>query len=87
MRTADNLVTFKCRMSRYPGSSTFPLSKGRIILNCIQLVVLGFYYARLLPYVLRPYRCTFRGLCDELNTRLEEPYRMWCVFVCDLLTS
>jgi hypothetical protein len=27
-----------------------------------------------------------RGLCDELITRLEESYRMWCVVVCDLKT-
>jgi len=25
-----------------------------------------------------------RGLCDELVTRLEESYRLWCVVVCDL---
>jgi len=25
-----------------------------------------------------------RGLCDELFTRPEEPYRLWCVVVCDL---
>jgi len=81
MKTADNLATFMCRLSRYPVSSTFPLPNRRIILNWIQLVVLGFYYVRLQPYVLRPYKCTFRGLCDELITRLEEPYRMWCVVV------
>ena len=28
-----------------------------------------------------------RGLCDELITRPEESYRMWCVVVCDLETS
>ena len=28
-----------------------------------------------------------RDLCDELNTRPEEPYRLWCVAVCDLRTS
>jgi len=28
-----------------------------------------------------------RGLCDELITRPEESYRLWCVFVCDLETS
>jgi hypothetical protein len=28
-----------------------------------------------------------RGLCDELITRPEESYRMWCVVVCDLQTS
>ena len=28
-----------------------------------------------------------RGLCDELITRPEESYRMWCVAVCDLETS
>ena len=25
-----------------------------------------------------------RGLCDELITRPEESYRLWCVGVCDL---
>ena len=25
-----------------------------------------------------------RGLCDELITRTEESYRLWCVVVCDL---
>ena len=25
-----------------------------------------------------------RGLCDELITCPEEPYRLWCVVVCDL---
>ena len=28
-----------------------------------------------------------RGLCDQLITRPEESYRLWCVFVCDLETS
>jgi hypothetical protein len=28
-----------------------------------------------------------RGLCDELITRPEESYRLWCVVVCDLKTS
>jgi len=28
-----------------------------------------------------------RGLCDELDTRPEESYRLWCVVVCDLETS
>ena len=30
---------------------------------------------------------TGRGLCDELITRPEESYRLWCVVVCDLETS
>jgi len=25
-----------------------------------------------------------RGLCDELITRPEESYRLWCFVVCDL---
>jgi len=25
-----------------------------------------------------------RGLCDELITRPDESYRLWCVVVCDL---
>ena len=25
-----------------------------------------------------------RGLCDELITRPEESYRLWCIIVCDL---
>jgi len=28
-----------------------------------------------------------RGLCDELITRKEESYRLWCVVVCDQETS
>jgi len=28
-----------------------------------------------------------RGLCDELITRPEESYRLWCVIVCDLETA
>jgi len=28
-----------------------------------------------------------RCLCDELITRPEESYRVWCVVVCDLQTS
>ena len=28
-----------------------------------------------------------RGLCDELITRPEESYRVWCVVVFDLETS
>jgi len=27
-----------------------------------------------------------RGLCDELITRTEESYRVWCVVVCPLET-
>ena len=30
---------------------------------------------------------TGRGLCDELITRPEESYRLWCVVVSDLETS
>ena len=30
---------------------------------------------------------TGRGLCDELITRPEESYRLWCDVVCDLETS
>jgi hypothetical protein len=28
-----------------------------------------------------------RGLCDELITRPEDSYQLWCVVVCDLKTS
>jgi hypothetical protein len=28
-----------------------------------------------------------RGLCDELITRPEESYRLWCIVVCDQETS
>ena len=28
-----------------------------------------------------------RGLWDELITRIEDSYRMWCVVVCDIETS
>jgi len=28
-----------------------------------------------------------RSLCDDLVTRPEESYRLWCVAVCDIETS
>jgi hypothetical protein len=28
-----------------------------------------------------------RGLCDGMITRPEESYRLWCVAVCDIVTS
>jgi len=28
-----------------------------------------------------------RGLCDEVITRSEESYRLWCIVVCNLETS
>ena len=28
-----------------------------------------------------------RGVCDELITRPEDSYRLWCVVVCDVETS
>jgi len=28
-----------------------------------------------------------KGLCDDLITRPEESYRLWCVVVCDLETT
>jgi hypothetical protein len=28
-----------------------------------------------------------RGLCDELITRQDESYRLWCVVLCDEKTS
>jgi len=31
--------------------------------------------------------CCVLGLCDELITRPEEFYRLWCIVVCDLETS
>ena len=33
-------------------------------------------------------RCVLsgRGLCDDLITRPEESYRVWCVVICDLET-
>jgi hypothetical protein len=30
--------------------------------------------------------CVVRGLCNELITRQEESYRLWCIVVCDLET-
>ena len=44
------------------------------------------------PVVWKSVRCecsvlSGRGLCDELITRPEESYRLWCVFMCDLETS
>ena len=61
----------------------------------LQLGVENFY--NIIPVVLPPGAWMFvyceccvllgRGLCDELITRPEESYRLWCVVVCDLETS
>jgi len=43
-----------------------------------------------MSYIWSTYSCRVlsgRGLCDELITRPEESYRLWCVVVCDLETS
>ena len=53
--------------------------------------LLGFW-VRIPPWVWK-FVCreccvlTGRGLCDELITRPEESYRLWCVVVCDQVTS
>jgi hypothetical protein len=38
-------------------------------------------------FVVSVVRCQVEVSCDELITRQEEPYRLWCVVVCDLETS
>jgi len=37
--------------------------------------------------VLKCFVLSGTGLCDELITRPEESYRLWCVVVCDLEPS
>ena len=49
-------------------------------------------WVRILPgaWIFVCYECRVlsgRGLCDELITRPEESYRLWCVVVCELETS
>ena len=49
-------------------------------------------WVRILPGAWMPVCCecrvlSGRGLCDELITRPEESYRLWCVVLCDLETS
>ena len=57
--------------------------KGGIINSVTGLHLVGYFYRVCCEC------CVFsgRGLCDELITRLEESYRLWCVVVCDLETS
>ena len=50
------------------------------------------WWVRIPPEACKSVRCecsvlSDRGLCDELITRPEDSYRLWCVVVCDLETS
>ena len=77
----------------------FPLSSLRDLFLYVYVIMIRSAAARLLRSRVRIppgawifARCECRvlsgiGLCDELITRPEKSYRLWCVVVCDLDTS
>ena len=72
---------FLCR-SHLPSG----LRRGSAVARLLRL------WARIPPQAWKSDRCeccvlSGRGFCDELITRPEESYRLWCVIVCDLETS
>ena len=76
------IVYFKFRRSQWPSG----LRRGSAAARLLRL------WVQIPPGAWMPVSCeccvlSGRGLCDELITRPEESYRLWCVIVCDLETS
>ena len=72
----------------FKGRSRWPRGLGR---RSAAVRLLGLW-VRIPPVAWTSFCCdcrvlSGRGLCDELITRPEESYRLWCVVVCDLKTS
>ena len=55
---------------------------ARLLRSCVRIPPGTWMFVCCECYVL-----SGRGLCDELITRPEESYRLWCVVVCDQETS
>jgi len=72
--------------------------EARVLVNCLYIVLDNESIAHLLrlwvrippeAWMLVCCECRVlsgRGLCEELITRPEESYRLWCVVVCDIET-
>ena len=77
----DSKMLFKCR-SQWPRGLRRRSAAARRLRSWVRIPPRTWMFACCECCVL-----SGRGLCDELITRSEEPYRLWCVVVCDLETS
>ena len=75
-----NYVT-QCR-SQWPCSIRRRSAAARLLRSWVRIPQAAWLSVCCVCFVL-----SGRGLCDELITRPEESYRLWCVAVCDQETS
>ena len=76
-----NNIVFYCR-SQWPHGLRRRSAADRLLRSWVRIPLGAWIFVCCKCCVL-----SGRGLCDELITRLEESYRLWCVVVCDLETS
>ena len=57
------------------------------VCGCLSVEVVSSNSTRDMDVCLLCCMLSGRGLCDDLITRPEESYRLWCVVVCDVETS
>jgi len=77
-----NYCSFFCCRSQWPRGLRRRSEAARLLRSWVRIPVGAWMFVYCECCVLLG-----RGLCDELITRTEESYRLWCVFVCDLETS
>ena len=68
--------------SQWPRGLRRSSSAARLLRSWVRIPPAAWIFVCCECYVL-----SGRGLCDELITRPEESYRLWCVVVCDQETS
>ena len=75
----DILGTYQCYRSQWPRGLRSRSVAARLLRSWVRIPPGAWMFVCCECCVLSD-----RGLCDELITRPEESYRVWCVVVCDL---
>ena len=70
------------RRSQWPRGLRRRSAAARLLRSWVRIPLWAWMFVCCECYVL-----SGRALCDELITRPEESYRLWCVVVCNLETS
>ena len=69
----------RIRQSQWPRGLRRRSAAARLLRSCVRIPREAWMFFCCECCVL-----SGRGFCDELITRPEESYRLWCVVVCDL---
>ena len=77
-----DVILLLCRRSQWPPDLRRRSTAARLLRSCVRIPPGQWTFVYCACCVL-----SGRGLCDELITRSEESYRVWCVVVCDQETS